>query len=266
MLESEKLTLLMPQIGSRVRIVSLEALTEALTRGETGDTTSSQNVERSLQDLKTNALRLVCERQESVRACAIRQLSLLRHPLTKYVRQPWHLYGTNVFHFNSDPAKLNPLSSMLRTILSQIPNMSEASRLTVLSGIVTSVGHPPEMQLPATREYQKWLQTLNSSPEKVYYTEEHHLEDLLKILATAKLSNRIIVPTMHASAILLEREGADENSPRSPWTEGIIAKLQSIIAGSERNTRVQSKIVAVNRLYVHHAYLFPSATTALDPY
>lgn len=151
-------------------------------------------------------------------------------------------------HFNSHPAKLCTLSSTLRIVLSQISNMSEASRLTVLSGIVASVGHPPEMQLPATREYQKWLQTLDSSPENVNYKEEHHLKDLINIMATSKLSNRIIVPTMHAIAILLEREGAEENSARCPWTEKTITKLQSTIAGWARNTRVQSKILAVNRL------------------
>lgn len=121
--------------------------------------------------------------------------------------------------------------------------MDRESRLTILSGIVTSTGTHREVHLPATSLFLEWMKALPRTDNTMAYNASSVMQDILDIIRTPKATNRVIVPALHTLAASLE-----DVTLRPSLNASVFESANEIARMVASNSRIASKMEAAQRL------------------
>lgn len=239
----------LPQVGSLVRNTCLEEITSIVLLQHRRTDLSPILLDK----LALNLLKLSCEPLSIVRQQAARQLLRL-FPVKRIVSEcVIHSMVSYVFVlcvlslplYRQELEEWHLQSSALRAVLSRLPGLDRASRLFVLSGVVTSTGSPPEIIQEATSVLQKWAAVLPDHDDESAYTLSRLLQDLHDIAVDETRSNRVAVAALNSLAALLEapETGTDVD-------QRTLKLIESACSDIQLTSKLKSKKTAAQRLYV----------------
>lgn len=216
-------------VGASLRATSFERLTDLANTSHQEPREDGTRYAELVERLVHALLKQSCERMDNVRERAGACLERLRTAQVAKI-----------------PAILPDWRSLpvaLVYTLDLLPTLARPDR--PLAGVVTVSGSPPEINLAGTPIVIDWIKATIQAGNKGI----EPIQCLIRLVKTPSQSNRVIIPTLHLLATMLE-EGI-------PLAEIELDDIATISEQSALSSKVKGRILAGARLYVPAFLVWP---------